>query len=104
MDALEFTPPYLKSLMSRRATRWLMLLVVWSIVGFLSAAHWHLFYVHNHPYTWWELLRIKAFLWYFWGAWTLMILWFGRRFRPEGERQLRNLVVLIVGSVVITST
>jgi two-component system LytT family sensor kinase len=91
----------LAGLWSRRWFRWLAITAGWTLVGFLSAAHWHYFYRGEDPYTWWQLLRIKIVLWYMWGGTTLLILWLGRRFRPEASNWLRRLGVLAGFSVVI---
>jgi two-component system LytT family sensor kinase len=88
-------------LKEHRSLRWTTIFLVWTVVGFFSAAHWYLFYYYNDPYTWWSLLRIKLLLWYLWGLFTPLILWVGRRYRPEGERFTRNLLLLFVSSIIV---
>jgi len=79
--------------------RWLLIAAAWSVVGFLSAAHWHFFFLQDDPYTWWQLLRIKIFLWFMWGGFTVWIVRLGRRYRPEGRAWMQHLGVLLAASV-----
>jgi two-component system LytT family sensor kinase len=100
-DELNSAQPWLPA---RPIQRWLVILSAWTLVGFLSAAHWQLFFLQDNPYTWWELLRIKLVLWYLWGGATLLILRLGRRFRPEGTAWRKHLLILTGISVVVVST
>lgn len=94
-------PPGLAGLWSRRWFRWSTIVAGWTLVGFLSAAHWHYFYRGEDPYTWGQLLRIKIVLWYMWGGTTLVILWLGRRFRPDRSNWMGRLAALATFSALI---
>lgn len=90
----------LRWLLARRVRLWVAIVAGWTVLGFLSAAHWQLFYLGDSPYTWWQLLRIKLLLWYLWGGCTLWILWACRRFRPEGRHWKSRVLALFGWSVV----
>lgn len=85
------------------ARRWTAIIAGWSLIGFLSAAHWQLFFQGESPYTWWQLLRIKILLWYLWGGCTLWILWICARYRPEGNHGWARVLALFGWSVVVVS-
>jgi two-component system LytT family sensor kinase len=89
--------------LATRTRTWVTVALGWSLVGFLSAAHWQLFFLGESPYTWWQLLRIKLVLWYLWGGFTFLIVLVGRRFRPEGSRVWSRWWVLIGFSILIVS-
>jgi len=97
-DEAQLTPQWLPS---QPFQRWLVIVSAWTLVGFLSAAHWQLFFLQNNPYTWWELLRIKLVLWYMWGGATLVIVGLGRRYRPEGAAWRKRLLILTGFSIIL---
>ncbi|MEW5875635.1 MAG: sensor histidine kinase [Candidatus Zixiibacteriota bacterium] len=97
------TATIVETLIPDRRKRWAVILLFWLAVSLLSSLHWELFYFGRNPYTWWELFRAKAALWYVWGFCTPFLLWFAGRYQLEGGSLARRLPILVGASVVFTA-
>ncbi len=92
----------IRHLIPGKRLRWIFGIALWIIVASLSTGYWRLFPPSDHPYSWWELYRVKVVLWLLWGAFTPLILEFAARYRVDSSRTLRNALILSVGSIVGT--
>ena len=53
------------------------------------------------PLTWWQLLQSRAPLWYTWLLLAPPVVWLGRRYRLDGDRRTRAVLVHLAASFVV---
>jgi two-component system LytT family sensor kinase len=80
----------------------MLMLGCWTLLGLLRASQDYLsFGPSESGVAWWHMIIWQLLLYYIWLILTPAIFWAGRRFRPEREHWLRNLLAhLLCGSLI----
>ena len=92
-----------RRLIPDKRLRWSLFVLAWVVIGTLSMMHWRVLPRSDHPYTFWELYRVKLVLWVLWGLFTPLILKLSARWRIEGPNLAKGLIVTFLLSLGITS-
>ena len=91
-----------RALVPSLSLRILIYVGLWLAVAAASALHWWFYPQGDYPYTWWELLGVKAAVWYTWALLVPLILCLGARFRLDSLQRWRRLSILFLAGAALT--